>query len=88
MGWRRCRVRLNLARAICDAGFSTKEEFGRAIGFTGRAVGGWLRCKAGPSRDARAAIARVLEVSPGADCDEVVESDLEWLLEPCDVLRR
>lgn len=80
--------RPRLERAIRDAGFETNEGFGRAIGFTGSAVGRWIRCLEAPCPGARDAISRVLDLSPGADCDEVRESDLDWLLEPCDESRR
>ena len=76
--------RLHLERAIREAGFKSNQAFGRAIGFSGAAIGRWLSCETYPCPEARAAIVRVLEVSPGADCDEVVESDLDWLLEPVD----
>ena len=82
------RRRAHLERAIRDAGFESNEAFGRAIGFTGSAVGRWLRCEAEPSGAARSAIASVLAISPGADCDEVRDADLDWLLGPCDALRR
>ena len=79
-----CKCRPHLERAIRDAGFGTNEAFGRAVGYSGRAVSDWLECVHTPSQEAGEAIARVLEVSPGADCDEVRESDLDWLLEPVD----
>lgn len=76
--------RAHLEDALFEAGYETNEEFGRAIGFTGSAVGRWLRCECAPSLEARRAISEVLELSPGADCDEVREADIDWLLEPCD----
>lgn len=74
--------RLNLERAAYDAGYSSPRSFARAIGYAEGTVERWLDCKASPSLPARRAIARVLDLSPGADCDSVVESDLDWLLEP------
>lgn len=83
-GW--CGYRRRLDRALLEAGFETDAEFAEAIGFSERCVRRWIAGSENPGPVARRAIARVLEVSPGADCDEVVDSDLDWLLEPepCD----
>lgn len=76
--------RCNLEDAIFDAGFGTIRAFARAIGYADGTVRAWLRCAGNPSKPAREAIARVLELSPGADCAGVAEADIDWLLEPCD----
>lgn len=81
------RCRAHLERALFEEGYETDREFADAIGFSVGTLRKWLRCKDNPGPVARAAIAEALGLCYGADCDEVREADIDWLLEPCDVYR-